>query len=31
MPGEAVKSGAVDEVLPLPEIPAAIKRLCSGA
>jgi two-component system chemotaxis response regulator CheB len=30
MPREAIKSGAVDEVLPLQEIPMAIRRLCSG-
>jgi two-component system chemotaxis response regulator CheB len=30
MPGEAIKTGAVDEVLPLPDIPAAIHRLCVG-
>ena len=30
MPGEAIKTGAVDEVLPLGEIPKAIKRLCAG-
>jgi two-component system chemotaxis response regulator CheB len=28
MPAEAIKTGAVDEVLPLPEIPAAIRKLC---
>ncbi len=31
MPGEAIKLGAVDEVLPLPEIPEAIRRLCLGS
>jgi len=31
MPGEAIKTGAVDEVLPLTDIPAAIRRLCTGA
>ena len=30
MPREAIKSGAIDEVLPLQEIPAAIRRLCGG-
>src|SRR5437868_8398107 len=30
MPNEAIKTGAVDEVLPLPEIPRAIERLCTG-
>ena len=28
MPSEAIKTGAVDEVLPLHQIPAAIRRLC---
>src|SRR6185436_9364259 len=28
MPAEANKTGAVDEVLPLPEIPMAIRKLC---
>lgn len=28
MPAEAIKTGAVDEVLPLTEIPAAIRKLC---
>lgn len=31
MPGEAIKTGAVDEVVPLPEIPGAIRRLCQGS
>jgi len=31
MPGEAIKTGAVDEVLPLTEIPNAIRRLCTGS
>jgi two-component system, chemotaxis family, protein-glutamate methylesterase/glutaminase len=31
MPGEAIKTGAIDEVLPLDEIPDAIRRICSGA
>ena len=31
MPAEAIKTGAVDEVLPLPEIPNAIRRLCGVA
>ena len=30
MPGEAIKTGAVDHILPLDEIPAAIERLCRG-
>ncbi len=30
MPGEAIKTGAIDEVLPLPEIPAGIRRFCTG-
>ncbi|HEY8848836.1 MAG TPA: chemotaxis-specific protein-glutamate methyltransferase CheB [Thermoanaerobaculia bacterium] len=30
MPHEAIKTGAVDHVLPLDEIPAAIERLCRG-
>ncbi|MGZ5476430.1 MAG: chemotaxis-specific protein-glutamate methyltransferase CheB, partial [Thermoanaerobaculia bacterium] len=30
MPREAIKSGGIDEVLPLQEIPAAIQRLCGG-
>ncbi len=29
MPGEAIKTGAIDEVLPLGEIPDAIRRLCT--
>jgi two-component system chemotaxis response regulator CheB len=31
MPGEAIKTGAVNEVLPLSEIPDAIRKLCTGA
>jgi len=31
MPGEAIKTGAVEEVLPLTEIPNAIRRLCTGS
>jgi two-component system chemotaxis response regulator CheB len=31
MPGEAIRTGAVDDVLPLPEIPLAIQRLCAEA
>lgn len=31
MPGEAIKTGGVDEVLPLTEISDAIRRICSGA
>jgi len=31
MPGEAIKTGAVEEVLSLADIPAAIRRLCTGA
>ncbi|MBV9494980.1 MAG: chemotaxis-specific protein-glutamate methyltransferase CheB [Acidobacteria bacterium] len=30
MPGEAIRTGAVEQVLPLQEIPAAIQRLCMG-
>ena len=30
MPNEAIKTGCVDQVLPLGEIPAAINRLCRG-
>ena len=30
MPNEAIKTGAVEQVLPLTEIPAAIQRLCAG-
>ncbi|HXH91785.1 MAG TPA: chemotaxis-specific protein-glutamate methyltransferase CheB [Thermoanaerobaculia bacterium] len=30
MPNEAIKTGCVDQVLPLGEIPRAIHRLCSG-
>jgi two-component system chemotaxis response regulator CheB len=30
MPGEAIKTGAVEQVLPLHDIPAAIRRLCMG-
>jgi two-component system, chemotaxis family, protein-glutamate methylesterase/glutaminase len=30
MPGEAIKTGAVEQVLPLQDIPAAIRRLCMG-
>jgi len=30
MPGEAIKTGAVDQVLPLPEIADAVHRLCAG-
>ncbi len=30
MPGEAIKTGCVDEVLPLGDIPAAIVRLCGN-
>src|ERR1700694_2645774 len=31
MPGEAIRTGAIDEVLPLTEIPGAIRRLCAGS
>lgn len=31
MPAEAIRTGAVDEVLPLADIPAAIRRLCNGS
>jgi two-component system, chemotaxis family, protein-glutamate methylesterase/glutaminase len=30
MPAEAIKTGAVDEVLPLTQIPNAIRKLCTG-
>ena len=30
MPNEAIKTGAVEHVLPLGRIPDAIQRLCSG-
>ena len=30
MPGEAIRTGAVEEILPLIEIPATVSRLCSG-
>src|SRR5581483_1542058 len=30
MPNEAIKTGAIDQVLPLEEIPGAIERLCGG-
>ncbi|MGZ5433886.1 MAG: protein-glutamate methylesterase/protein-glutamine glutaminase [Thermoanaerobaculia bacterium] len=30
MPAEAIKTGAVDEVLPLSAIPAAIRKLCTS-
>ncbi len=30
MPAEAIKTGAVDEVLALPAIPQAIRKLCTG-
>ena len=30
MPNEAIKTGCVDQVLPLGEIPGAILRLCKG-
>lgn len=30
MPGEAIKTGGIDEVLPLGEIADAIRRLCTG-
>src|SRR5436190_5189181 len=31
MPGEAIKTGAIDEVLPLTDIPNAIRRFCTGS
>jgi len=31
MPAEAIRTGAVDEVLPLDEIPTALRRLCTGS
>jgi len=30
MPAEAIRTGAIDEVLPLGQIPEAIRRLCTG-
>ena len=30
MPGESIKTGCIDDVLPLRDIPAAITRLCAG-
>ncbi|HEX6095344.1 MAG TPA: chemotaxis response regulator protein-glutamate methylesterase [Thermoanaerobaculia bacterium] len=30
MPAEAIRTGAIDEVLPLSGIPAAIRKLCTG-
>ena len=30
MPGEAIKTGAIDEVCPLNQIPEVIRRACSG-
>lgn len=30
MPAEAIKTGAIDEVLPLSQIPIAIRRMCTG-
>jgi two-component system chemotaxis response regulator CheB len=30
MPNEAIKTGAVEQVLPLEDIPGAIQRLCAG-
>jgi two-component system chemotaxis response regulator CheB len=30
MPNEAIKTGAVEHVMPLNRIPAAIQRLCAG-
>ena len=30
MPGEAIKTGCIESILPLPEIPNAIHRLCIG-
>jgi chemotaxis response regulator CheB len=30
MPNEAIKTGCVDEVLPLHDIAGAIERLCRG-
>ena len=31
MPGESIKTGCIDDVLPLRDIPAAIARLCNGS
>ena len=30
MPNEAIKTGCIDQVLPLSEIPKAIHRMCTG-
>jgi chemotaxis response regulator CheB len=30
MPNEAIKTGCIDQVLPLADIPRAIQRLCAG-
>jgi two-component system, chemotaxis family, protein-glutamate methylesterase/glutaminase len=30
MPAEAIRTGAVDEVLPLDQIPIAIRKRCTG-
>lgn len=30
MPAEAIKTGAIDEVLPLDAVPGAIRKLCTG-
>ena len=30
MPAEAIKTGAVDEVLPLAQIPTALRKMCTG-
>jgi two-component system chemotaxis response regulator CheB len=30
MPGEAIKTGAIDEIVPLHDIPTAIRRFCTG-
>lgn len=30
MPAEAIRTGAVDEILPLSQIPTAVRRMCTG-
>ena len=30
MPAEAIKTGAIDEILPLTQIPAALRRICTS-
>ena len=31
MPNEAIKTGAVEQILPLSDIPLAIQKLCTGS